>query len=159
MRLQKDLREFVELLNSKGVKYVIVGGYAVAYHGHPRFTGDIDLFVEPSADNAGRILAALRDFGFGDLELSPQDFQCPDSVVQLGMPPNRIDLLTSLSGVSFEKVWQARLAAQLDDLPAQKPPDQADGGGCGPAVQARPRTARAAVPVRLLPPEARGLVK
>lgn len=117
MRLQRDLREFVELLNSKGVKYVIVGGYAVAYHGHPRFTGDIDLFVEPSADNAGRLLAALHDFGFGDLELGLQDFQRPDSVVQLGMPPNRIDLLTSISGVSFEAVWNARLAAQLDDLP------------------------------------------
>ena len=117
MRLQRDLREFVELLNCSEVRYVIVGGYAVAYHGHPRFTGDIDLFVESSADNADRILAALHQFGFGDLELTAQDFQHPDNIVQLGMPPNRIDLLTSLSGVSFEQVWQARLKTELDGLP------------------------------------------
>lgn len=117
MRLQKDLREFIELLNSRGVKYIIVGGHAVAYHGHPRYTGDIDFFVEPSEDNANRILAALLDFGFGDLDLDPQDFQRPESVVQLGMPPNRIDMLTSISGVSFAQAWQARLAAELDKLP------------------------------------------
>jgi hypothetical protein len=117
MKLPKDLREFIELLNSKGVRYVIVGGYAVAYHGHPRFTGDIDLYVEPSADNAARILAVLHAFGFGELELSAQDFTNPDSIVQLGRPPNRIDLLTSISGVPFENVWQGRVFSQLDGLP------------------------------------------
>lgn len=117
MRLQKDLKEFIELLNSHGVRYIIVGGYAVAYHGHPRFTGDIDLFVEAASDNARRILAALHDFGFSDLELKLEDFEQPDNVVQLGLPPNRIDLLTSISGLSFAQVWQDRLTAQLDGVP------------------------------------------
>lgn len=111
------MREFVELLNAKGVKYVVVGGYAVAYHGHPRFTGDIDFYVEPVADNAERILAALSAFGFDALELAVGDFTNPDSVVQLGVPPNRIDLLTSISGVSFERAWEERVRSQLDGVP------------------------------------------
>lgn len=116
-KLPKDLREFVELLNDKGVKYVVVGGYAVAYHGHPRFTGDIDLYVEPVADNAERILAALSAFGFGELELAVRDFTDPDNIVQLGLPPNRIDLLTSISDVTFDQAWADRVSAQLDGVP------------------------------------------
>lgn len=116
-KLPRDLREFVELFNAKGVKYVVVGGYAVAYHGHPRFTGDIDLYVEPVADNAERILAALSAFGFGEVDLAVRDFTNPDSIIQLGLPPNRIDLLTSISDVSFDKAWEDRVSAQLDGLP------------------------------------------
>src|SRR5579883_1675858 len=105
MKLQKDLKEFIELLNSKKARFVIVGGHAVAYHGHPRFTGDIDFLIEPSAENSQRLMAVLQEFGFGGLDIQAEDFLNPDSVVQLGVPPNRIDLLTSISGVRFEDVW------------------------------------------------------
>jgi hypothetical protein len=108
MNLQKDLREFIELLNALDVRFVIVGAFALAHHGYPRYTGDIDLFVEKSTENADRILHALRQFGFGDIGLTTEDFVRKDHVVQLGVAPNRIDILTFLSGVSFEDAWSTR---------------------------------------------------
>lgn len=117
MKLDKDLREFIELLNSRKVDYIVVGGHAVAFHGHPRFTGDIDFLVRPSSENAERLIEAIMEFGFSDLRLSPDDFTQPNSVVQLGYPPNRVDLLTSISGVDFEEAWNSRLGGELDGLP------------------------------------------
>ena len=108
MNLQKDLREFVELLSAHDVHFVIVGAFAVAFHGHARYTADIDLFVEKSSENAERILRALREFGLGDLGLTEEDFARKDQVVQLGVAPNRIDILTFLIGVSFDQVWSSR---------------------------------------------------
>ena len=116
-KLQTDLREFIALLNSHAVEYIVVGGHAVAYHGHPRFTGDIDFLVRPSAENAERLLAVLSAFGFGTIGVSERDFLQSGQVVQLGQPPNRIDLLTSISGVEFEAAWQSRISTTLDDLP------------------------------------------
>lgn len=81
MNLQEDLREFIELLNSASVKYVIVGAYAVGFHGHPRTTGDIDIFVEPSVQNAAAVTSSLERFGFGSLGLRGEDFCQPDQVV------------------------------------------------------------------------------
>jgi predicted nucleotidyltransferase len=115
--LQKDLREFVGLLNSHGVDYLIVGGHAVAYHGYPRYTGDVDFFIRPSPENAARVLAVLGDFGFGNTGVSISDLTTPERVIQMGLPPNRIDLLTSISGVSFEDAWAGRVADDLDGLP------------------------------------------
>jgi hypothetical protein len=117
MKLNKDLREFIALLNSTGVKYLIVGGYAVGFHGYPRFTGDIDFFVERSLPNANKLESVLRDFGFGGLELCARDFLKPETVVQLGRPPNRIDLLTSIDAVEFEDAWFHKVEALLDGLP------------------------------------------
>ena len=117
MKLQKDLREFIELLNSHGVEYLIVGGHAVAFHGYPRFTGDVDFFVQPTADNATRLLRVLAEFGFGNIGLDLETFTAPEKVVQLGRPPNRIDLLTSISGVDFALAWHKRVTAQLDGIP------------------------------------------
>jgi hypothetical protein len=114
-KLQRDLNEFVGLLNSQGVEYVVVGGHAVAFHGHPRFTGDIDLLVRPDRDNAQRLLRVLKDFGFGSLDLGPDDLTTPERIVQLGQPPNRIDLLSSISGVSFDEAWNTRVAGELGD--------------------------------------------
>ena len=111
--LKKDLREFIALLNSHKVEYLIVGGHAVAFHGHPRFTGDIDFFIRPTIENAGRVIAVLREFGFGNLALVPGDLIAPGRVVQLGRPPGRIDLLTSISGVEFEEAWGLRVLAKL----------------------------------------------
>lgn len=116
MNLQKDLRELVELLNAHDVHFVIVGAFALAYHGHARYTSDIDLFIENSSENAERILQALREFGFGDIGLTPEDLSHKDQVVQLGVTPNRIDLLTVLSGVSFQDAWASREIGEIGDL-------------------------------------------
>jgi hypothetical protein len=113
MNLEKDLREFIELLNALEVRYIVVGAFAVAYHGHPRYTGDIDLFIERSLENAKRIVSAIEQFGFGDLGLSAEDFLQEDQVIQLGVAPNRIDLLTFLSGVSFEETWFQRQQGEI----------------------------------------------
>jgi len=117
VKLDRNLREFIELLNSQKVDFIVVGGHAVAFHGHPRFTGDIDFLLRPSHENAGRLIAAVKEFGFAEVSLSAEDFMRPDIVVQLGYPPNRIDLLTSISGVDFEEAWVTRAAGELDGLP------------------------------------------
>ena len=113
--LQSDLSEFVGLLNSRKVDYLVVGGHAVAFHGHPRLTGDIDFFIRPTRENAERVLQVLDDLGFGNLGLGLDDLTTPGSVVQLGRPPNRIDLLTSISGVDFDEAWSAHAAGRLGE--------------------------------------------
>jgi len=117
--LSKDLREFVELLNSHGVEFLVAGGHAVAFHGYPRYTGDIDIVVRPTDANAAHVLEAVRQFGFQDLELSLSDLTQPGRVVQLGYPPNRIDLLTSLSGVSWEEAEASAENALLGGVPVR----------------------------------------
>jgi len=116
MSLQKDLREFIELLNALKVRFVIVGAFAVAYHGYFRYTSDIDLFIDSSPENATRIFRAVEQFGFGDLKLTVEDFTQEDQVVQLGVSPNRIDVMTFLSGVSFDEAWASREQGELDGL-------------------------------------------
>jgi hypothetical protein len=117
MNLSKDLREFVELLNSRKIKCLLVGGHAVAFHGYPRYTGDIDFLIDTSAENAVLLAAAVSDFGFAGLGLTESDFREPEMVIQLGRAPNRIDLLTSVVGVSFEEAWKTRVETSLDGLP------------------------------------------
>jgi hypothetical protein len=117
VKLHKDLREFIELLNANRVKYLIVGGYALAYHGRPRLTGDTDFFVESSDANARRIENVIKQFGFADLGLSAADFLRPDVVIQLGYPPNRIDIVTSISGVTFEAAWPQRVNDVFGGVP------------------------------------------
>ena len=116
MNLEKDLREFIELLNALNVRYMVVGAFALAYHGHPRYTGDIDLFIERTAENADNLMQVIQKFGFGDLDLSVDDFLQEDQVIQLGISPNRIDLLTFLSGVSFQEAWATREHGEIDGL-------------------------------------------
>ncbi len=116
MNLQKDLREFIELLNSHDVRYVLVGGYAVAYHGYPRYTGDVDFFVDTSGDNPQRLEATLRAFGFEDESLNAELFGVADQIIQLGVPPNRIDILTSISGVAFDEAWATHERDEIDGL-------------------------------------------
>ena len=96
-------------MRHRNVKALVVGGYAVAFHGQPRFTKDIDVFVEPSPENADRLLAALNDFGFGGLGLTVADFATPGKIVQLGVAPNRVDLLTTIDGVTFDDAWHGRV--------------------------------------------------
>lgn len=116
-KLQTDLKEFIGLLNSRKVEYLVVGGHAVAFHGHPRFTGDIDFLIRPTSPNAQRVLGVLEAFGFGSLGIAAEDLLQPGQVVQLGHPPNRIDILTSISGVDFDSAWQSRVHAFIDDEP------------------------------------------
>jgi hypothetical protein len=114
MTLTPDFREFIALLNAHEVRYLVVGGYAVGLHGHPRYTKDIDIWIERTSANAERILNALAAFGFEDAGLSKDDFLAPDRVVQLGRPPNRIDLLTSLTGVSFADCYPNRAVEVIE---------------------------------------------
>jgi hypothetical protein len=108
--VSKDFEELFACLNARGVRAVIVGAYAVAFHGKPRFTKDIDILVEPTRDNADKLLAALADFGFGSLGLTQDDFVAPGRIVQLGYPPNRVDLITAIDGVDFDSAWRGRVA-------------------------------------------------
>lgn len=117
MEIQQDFKELLELFNGHSVEYVIVGAYALAYHGAPRFTGDIDIFVRPSYDNAAKIISALDHFGFGSLNLTIDDFQKPDSVVQLGVPPVRIDLITSLTGLTWEEADKGKQRGLYGKVP------------------------------------------
>jgi len=89
MEVQPDFRDVLKLFNEHEVDYLIVGGYALAFHGAPRYTGDIDIFIRPDQDNAQRVMKALDAFGFGSVGLKTEDFQYPDKVVQLGVPPVR----------------------------------------------------------------------
>jgi len=117
MEVQKDFKELLELFNGHKVEYMIVGAYALAFHGVPRFTGDIDIFVHPSIENAQRILSALSDFGFGSLNLTVDDFQNPNYVVQLGVTPIRIDIITSITGISWEEADKGKKEGLYGNVP------------------------------------------
>ena len=117
MEAQKDFKELLELFNQHKVEYMIVGAYALAYHGVPRFTGDIDIFVNPSPGNAKNILSALADFGFDSLNLTIDDFKIPNSVVQLGVPPVRIDIITSITSVTWEEADAGKSEGTYGDVP------------------------------------------
>ena len=106
--LSRDFKEFVALLNAHEVEYLIVGGYAMALHGRPRNTGDLDVWIARSPENAARLMQALDAFGFGGVGLAQSDFESPDQVIQLGYPPFRIDLLTAIDGVEFANAWPRR---------------------------------------------------
>ena len=114
--LSKDFKEFIELLNGHNVKYLVVGGYAVAFHGYPRYTKDLDVWIELSPENADNILKALEKFGFGSLGLKPEDFLKLEQIIQLGYPPNRIDILTTLKEVEFESSYKGRVEVDIQDL-------------------------------------------
>jgi hypothetical protein len=117
MKVQKDFRDLLELLNAHKVEYMIVGAYALAFHGAPRYTGDIDIFVRPDPENAQRVMAALNDFGFGSAGLTVADFEIGDKVVQLGFPPVRVDIVTSITGVSWEEAASGRVEGIYGNIP------------------------------------------
>ncbi len=119
MEVQPDFRDLLELFNAHQVEYMIVGGYALAFHGAPRYTGDIDIFVKPASGNARRILTALDEFGFGSLGLTVEDLESLDSVVQLGVPPVRIDLIPSITGVSWEDALSDCVDGKYGELPVK----------------------------------------
>lgn len=147
MRLSSDLREFLGLLNSRGVEYVIVGAHSLAFHGRPRYTGDLDILVRGTLVNAAKLVDLLNQFGFGASNFKPSDFTEPEQLIQLGRVPNRIDLLTSITGVTTDEAFATKIEATLDDIPVfilskealvrnkravGRPQDMADIGTLGP---------------------------
>ena len=117
MSLPKDWKEFLQLLNARGAEYVVVGAFALAFHSEPRFTGDLDILIRRTPDNAARVLETLHAFGFASLAITSEDLLSEGRVIQLGIRPNRIDLLNSLTGVDAEVVWQKRTPGDLDGVP------------------------------------------
>jgi hypothetical protein len=115
--LTKDFKEFLQCLNAQGVEYLVIGGHAVAFHGYPRATADLDVWVAVNSSNASRIVSALEDFGFGVPELSPKLFLGEGQVIRMGVAPNRIEIQTGIDGVKFSECYPQRIAAQLDGVP------------------------------------------
>ena len=116
MEIQQDFKELLGLLNAHNVDYMIVGGYALAFYGAPRYTGDIDIFVKPDKKNAEQIMKALDEFGFGSAGIEKTDFIYEDKVVQLGVPPVRIDIITSISGVTWEKASSLKIEGKYGNV-------------------------------------------
>jgi hypothetical protein len=114
--LTSDFREFLQCLNAHGVEYLVIGGHAVAYHGYPRATADLDVWVAVNETNAGRLVLALRDFGFGLPDLKPELFLEADRVVRMGLPPNRIEIQTGVDGVRFGDCQPRGVTAELDGV-------------------------------------------
>ncbi|MBU6233120.1 MAG: nucleotidyltransferase [Acidobacteria bacterium] len=114
MELDQDFNEFVQLLLANDVRFLIVGGYALAAHGAPRYTGDLDTWLWVNDHNADRMLVVLDSFGFGSLNITREDLLNPDTVIQLGYPPHRIDLLTGIDGVSFDEAWNRRMEVEVN---------------------------------------------
>ncbi len=116
MELNQDFKEFFQSLNAHKVRYLVVGGFAVALHGHPRYTKDIDVWIDSTAANAKRMVRAMADFGFASLGLGAADFQESGQVIQLGIAPNRIDILMSLKAVSFRRCYPQRVTVDFDGI-------------------------------------------
>ncbi len=117
IELADDFKEFLRLLNSKGVEYLLIGGYAVGYHGYPRATGDFDIWVRVSPDNARKTVSALREFGFNDSVLSVDLLLEEKRMLRMGYPPTRIEVLNEISGVEFESAYVNRIEDVLDGVP------------------------------------------
>ena len=115
-QLNEDFAEFARLLEEAGVRYLIVGGYSVALHGFPRYTGDIDFFVAVSSGNGSKLVDVFGLFGFGDLGLQEEDFTRPDYVVEIGREPRKIQVLTGIDGVSFEDAWKERVETEINGM-------------------------------------------
>lgn len=113
MQLAPDFDEFIGFLTAHGVEFVIVGAYALAFHGAPRFTGDLDILVRPTVDNAARLLAALEAFGFPIAELSPEVVADRSRMLQMGVPPVQIHVMSAISGVEWEEAWSERVEGPL----------------------------------------------
>ena len=141
MKVEKDYEEILKLFNRHKVKYCIIGAFAVAFYARPRYTKDIDIFIDSSPENAGRIIKALTEFGFEDLDLSEDDLCQEGNIIQLGYEPLRVDIVTSLSSISFNQVWKNKVSADygrekvhfigLDDLiqtkkQSSRPQDKVD---------------------------------
>ncbi len=116
LTLNPDFKELLNFFNLRNVRYLMIGGYAVNYHGHHRNTKDIDLWIDPTAENAGSVSLALQDFGFSGKGVTPERFEILDKVYAFGRPPTRIDILTGPSGVNFSECYERRTECSIDGL-------------------------------------------
>ena len=116
MIFERDFIEFIELMNKHKVEYMVIGAHALAFHGRPRHTGDLDIWIKPSNDNALKMVNTINDFGFGSLGLTTKDFIRENYVTQLGYPPLRIDILNSISGVSFDDAYKKKIHGEFDGM-------------------------------------------
>ncbi len=114
--LNQDFKEFIQSLNDNQVRYLVIGGYAVALHGYPRYTKGMDVWIDKGAENAARMVMALEQFGFGSVGLEASDFLEPDQVIQLGYPPVRIDVITSAPGVEFGSCYESRVEVEIEGV-------------------------------------------
>ncbi len=117
IRLLPDFKEFLRSLNAHKVEYLLIGGYAVNYHGYPRATADMDIWIAVHPANADRVVAALKEFGFNLPDLSPELFLRPWQIIRLGIPPVRIEIATTISGVDFDECYAERVKDTLDGVP------------------------------------------
>ncbi len=117
--LPEDFKEFLKLLNDADVQYLLIGGYAVGYHGYPRATADMDIWVAISPDNAAKLVDVFHRFGMQDDQLKPALFQERGKIIRMGLPPMRIEVLTEIDGVDFAECYAARVTADIDGLPVQ----------------------------------------
>ena len=115
--LPKDFREFLRLLSEVEAEYLLVGGYAVGYHGYPRTTADMDVWVEVSPENASKLAEACVRFGMRDAKLTPELFRQHKKVIRMGVPPMRIEIHTGLDGVEFQECFAAREVTDIDGVP------------------------------------------
>lgn len=116
IHLPPDFKEFLQLLNAHQVEYLLIGGYAVGYHGYPRATADMDIWVATRLSNASKVMAALKEFGFDVPELRRELFLQRDQIVRMGVPPVRIEIATTISGVEFDDCYQERVVDELDGV-------------------------------------------
>lgn len=116
IELPLDFKEFLRLLNEKGVRYLLIGGYAVGYHGYPRATNDLDVWIAIHPENAERMVSVLREFGFDHPELSPNLFLQENKITRMGFPPMRLEITTGISGVDFEESYASRVVDKLDGM-------------------------------------------
>lgn len=114
--LPPDFKDFLKLLNSKKVEYMLIGGYAVGYHGYSRATADMDIWIAMRPQNADKMVEVIREFGFAVEELSAELFLKESNIVRMGVPPFRIEVLTTISGVSFDECYRERITDILDDV-------------------------------------------
>lgn len=119
VHLPSDFREFFRWFEEHAVEYLLVGGYAVGYHGYPRATMDLDVWIAATTENARRVIAALTDFGFGRDTLNESMFLVPDQIIRMGLPPMRIEIHTSIDGVEFAEASQQRIDDELDGVPVR----------------------------------------
>lgn len=116
MKTEKDYEEFLGLLNKHKVRYCIIGAFALAFHGRPRYTKDIDILIEASPDNSKKVMHALDEFGFGSLDLTAEDLAQEGNIIQLGYEPVRIDIMTSIRGMDFSDIWRERVSGPYGQL-------------------------------------------
>lgn len=114
--MNSDYRDMLNALSAEGAEFLVVGAYALAVHGQPRATGDIDLWIRPTPENAARVWRALQRFGAPLRGLTVADLTTDDIVYQIGVAPRRIDILTSITGVAFEEAWQSRVSTEVDGV-------------------------------------------